>query len=350
MAEKGISRVTLKEGENPFDKFADVEVDHRTIPQLETDIAEAGDRLKDKIKDAAMFLAGSINDVSQAQLQVAKQLDEVSASIIQRAGNLIDARMKGEGLRFEDVTDDAMDVGQMIKGFIADPENVDTEGLMKAWSELDTGKFGDKGEMVAHMAGITQQTLSEALRDLSMRDLIDPERARKLDTDFGDPTQAQGAQELGYTFLAKQHEQDVEAQTQLSARKLALTKLYDKMIADFEKLTGIEGETEGGEGQAAAIKDFAEKLKKAGTSIEGFGNFTETFSAQTNSTAELLGQTTALNQQAVGAMTALSKKVQEIEAYVATLGSSDSPLSQPVPSPVGRKVGGVDFVPNPNVK
>jgi len=292
-----------------------------------------------------MFLAGSINDVSQAQLQVAKQLDEVSASIIQRAGNLIDARMKGEGLRFEDVTDDAMDVGEMIKGFIADPESVDIEGLMKSWSELDTGKFGDKGEMVAHMAGITQQTLSEALRNLSMHDLIDPERARKLDTDFGDPTQAQGAQELGYTFLAQQHDQDVEAQTQLSDRKKALTLLYDKMIADFEKLTGIEGETEGGEGQAAAIKEFAEKLKKAGTSIEGFGNFTETFAAQTNSTAELLGQTTALNQRAVGAMQTLTKKIVEIENYVAALGSSDRPNAVPIPSSVGQDLAGVRHVP-----
>tara|TARA_R100001163_G_scaffold65837_1_gene65542 strand:+ start:8934 stop:14147 length:5214 start_codon:yes stop_codon:yes gene_type:complete len=302
--------------------------DSRTPAQLKEAIEESSDNLKEKIEKAATFFESTFTAIAQEQKQVQQQLDQVTLGIIGRATDLIKTRVAGE-FDFDNMMGDASVVTNMVQKILRGgeaAEGVDRGALRNRIAEFDDRGLGiDLAQFVSEMSGIDLTKISEVFAKASTAGLMSPDEIAAAQGPNADPELKRRYQ--GLLLIQEENiNKDKEIQDELVLKKKGLAESMTRLTTMYNEMTEGESATTEGKNVGQQMKEFAAKIRDAGTSLDGFKSFSDNIAGSTTKTAELISSVTELTEDAVSTIKGLSKEVTRLQGAVGNLLAEEDPL------------------------
>lgn len=302
--------------------------DPRTPAQLKEAIEESSGNLKEKIEKAATFFESTFTAIAQEQKQVQQQLDQVTLGIIGRATDLIKTRVAGE-FDFDNMMGDASVVTDMVQKILRGgeaAEGVDRGALRNRIAEFDDRGLGiDLAQFVSEMSGIDLTKISEVFAKASTAGLMSPDEIAAAQGPDADPELKRRYQGL-LLIQEESINKDKEIQDELVLKKKGLAESMTRLTTMYNEMTEGESATTEGKNVGQQMKEFAAKIRDAGTSLDGFKSFSDNIAGSTTKTAELISSVTELTEDAVSTIKGLSKEVTRLQGAVGNLLAEEDPL------------------------
>ena len=241
--------------------------------------------------------------------------------MIDKAVNVSKVRSSGD-LDFTNLADDLMMLSDMIVTRHKTGDFSKDAQIRERFNELDMRGLGIdiadalQNTIKSRGENMDLTTIQSNITSASMTDLVDQERAAAIAHGSDVP---QNEYEALFKTMLDSLQEGKEDQDTLLKRQKALSEVLKTTIEFYDKLTGGENASDEGKTIGKDIRTLGAKMRAAGSSLDGFKDFNEKFTNQTNKTGEMIGAVTELTESSISALQELSTHVGKLEIAVAEL-------------------------------